>query len=491
MIALLTRSVAATVLAATVSLVFVVLVHSLEPGVSFDMTRASMPSIVTGIHPPERDPAGMPFAWTTGRVELRLPGLDRRSPWTLTVSARAARPDTSMFPRLTVTMDGDVLHTEQLTNDVSRIELTLPSRTNVDRDTAIEMTLSQTFVPGNGDVRELGAVLTLLSVEPVGTALPPTGLLLGGMAAAASFGLMLGLIGLPAVVAGAGGALVAIGHATVVTREFGAYSPYGVDAAWMAVLIAFGTLGLVGLVNQRSRLSQAAIVVAAISATALYLKLLVLLHPSMPIGDALFHAHRFQLVLDGQYFFTSIAPGLYEFPYAVGFYLLASPFVLFTEGAHQYTSLVRVAGTLAQVGAAVALYGMVVRVWGDRIIGATAVGVFHLLPLTMGVLGTGNWTNAFAESIAILALAAVRPVMPTSCTGLPSPSHGSPTMSCFAKSSESHLPSSSWCFFSHSRPASMAFAVSRPVPLPSLRRPPRRPPNLPPAPPPRPTAVFH
>ena len=36
---------------------------------------------------------------------------------------------------------------------------------------------------------------------------------------------------------------------------------------------------------------------AAFSAGALFLKLLVLLHPNMPVGDAMFHAHRFQGVL--------------------------------------------------------------------------------------------------------------------------------------------------------------------------------------------------
>ena len=50
------------------------------------------------------------------------------------------------------------------------------------------------------------------------------------------------------------------------------------------------------------------------------------LHPNMLIGDALFHAHRFQDVLAGRWFFTSIAPGNYQFPYAPGLYVVAIPF---------------------------------------------------------------------------------------------------------------------------------------------------------------------
>ena len=66
--------------------------------------------------------------------------------------------------------------------------------------------------------------------------------------------------------------------------------------------------------------------VVAFSAAALFLKLLVLLHPQMPVGDAMFHAHRFQGVLAGNLYFTSIAPGNYTFPYPPGFYLFAALF---------------------------------------------------------------------------------------------------------------------------------------------------------------------
>ena len=402
----LARSMAAATLAAAVALVALLVQYGLAPGITLDMTRA-MPPIVSGIYPPERDPAGMPFAWTSDRVDLRLPGVDRRSPWTLTIVARASRPDAAMFPRLSVTVDGATIGTEQLTNEPAEIELAIPARSASTRGATIAIDVDRTFVPGNGDSRTLGAVVTRIALEPAGRVLPPPRLLTGGLAAAAAFGLAFGLIGLPALAAGGGAALLAIGQATVVTRGLGAYGPYGLDAASMASLIALGTLVLVGLVGQRTRLSQPALAVAAMSAGALYLKLLVLLHPSMPIGDALFHAHRFEWVLEGRYYFTSVAPGLYEFPYPVGFYLLARPLVLFTDGAHQYTALVRIAGTVAQVAAALAIYAMVVRAWGDRVLGATAVAVFHLLPLSMGVLGTGNWTNAFAESVAILALGAI------------------------------------------------------------------------------------
>ena len=43
----------------------------------------------------------------------------------------------------------------------------------------------------------------------------------------------------------------------------------------------------------------------------------------------MFHAHRFQGVLAGNLYFTSIAPGNYTFPNPPGFYLFAALFERF------------------------------------------------------------------------------------------------------------------------------------------------------------------
>jgi hypothetical protein len=51
------------------------------------------------------------------------------------------------------------------------------------------------------------------------------------------------------------------------------------------------------------------------------------------------------------------------------------------------------------------LYWVVVRNWENRLAGAVAVAIYHLMPLDFAVLTTGNLTNAFAQSVAIAALA--------------------------------------------------------------------------------------
>jgi hypothetical protein len=48
---------------------------------------------------------------------------------------------------------------------------------------------------------------------------------------------------------------------------------------------------------------------------------------------------------------------------------------------------------------------MAVGMRGDRLAGALAVALYHLIPLGFEVIATGNLTNAFAQSISVSALA--------------------------------------------------------------------------------------
>ena len=56
------------------------------------------------------------------------------------------------------------------------------------------------------------------------------------------------------------------------------------------------------------------------------------------------------------------------------------------------------------------LYGMVVRVRGDRLAAACAVAIHHLIPLDFGVLAVGNLTNTFAQALSVAALVMVASV---------------------------------------------------------------------------------
>src|SRR4029453_3406211 len=91
----------------------------------------------------------------------------------------------------------------------------------------------------------------------------------------------------------------------------------------------------------------------AFTASALLLRLLALLHPDMPVGDAMFQAHRFQDVLGGKLYFTSIAPGNYLFPYAPGLYVFAAPFAALVRRGPADMALLRI--IVSSVAAVVAV----------------------------------------------------------------------------------------------------------------------------------------
>ena len=141
--------------------------------------------------------------------------------------------------------------------------------------------------------------------------------------------------------------------------------------------------------------------VAIASAAALFLRMLVLLHPEMPVGDALFHAHRLEYVLEGRAFFTSLAPGNYSFPYPILLYLVAAPLSFLTSTSAGHVVLLRAVVTVADVLAGVAIYVMVVRAWNDRLAGAAALAIYHLFPLAALTMTWGNLTNAFGQTLFV------------------------------------------------------------------------------------------
>jgi hypothetical protein len=225
--------------------------------------------------------------------------------------------------------------------------------------------------------------------------------------ASAALGAAVALLGVTPASAVGSALLLSAALAALVARGFGPYTDYADVVArttiWTSALTAL-------LAGSRHRLRgepfrNTAKFAIALTAAAFLLELLVLLHPNMPIGDALFQAHRFQDVLGGRYYFTSIAPGNYQFPYAPGLYLVAMPFAGLVRRGVADMTLLRVIVCAADALAGLLLYGMAVRVRGDRLAGALAVGLYHLIPLGFGVVVTGNLTNAFAQSISVAALA--------------------------------------------------------------------------------------
>ncbi len=360
----------------------------------FDFGTLLPPGLVDGVYDVERGPDGLTYAWTRPVFTVRLDAIDRAGPWGLRLRMRAARPDGSE-PELTTAVDGIVVDRSRLSAEFETRRVPLPPRASPG-PTHITFTVTPAYVPA-GDPRPLGAMVDWLAVER-----PP------GVWWAASFRGWVVLVpvvllaALTALVFGApgilGGAALSGLAAWSLTRGLGPLVDWPVVSLTAAAVAAGGA---VALVSAGRRLGAMLGVVAAV---AVMLKLLILAHPDTPIGDAMFHAHRFQTVLAGNLLFTSITPGNYDFPYAPGLYVLSTPLAFLTETSLDKVWLLRIVTTVAEAVAAGAVGWWVGR-GGQTGLAVTTAAVCHLLPLSMTVLVVGNLTNAFAQAAAALALA--------------------------------------------------------------------------------------
>ena len=401
----LIRAAATSALALLASVVCLVVAYANRSALTLDMDRELPRRTASGVYPPERV-GDRTFAWTSRRAEFRFRGVSRDSPWACSVEFRGARQAPVGQPMVDVAIDGIILERRVASNDFERIEVTAPSRPN-QPGLSLTIAVSDTVVPGPSDPRELGVQIDRIVCRPTGGAIvtrPPRAALEAAVIGAVAFGAALGLclsIGSAAI----GAVLVAAGQALPLASGVSPYSAFPDTAIGIAIWIAlamFVTVKLLEL-NSGGALTYPARFVVAFSAAALYLKLLGLLHPSKLVIDALFHAHRFQAVLAGDYYFTQIMPSGVTFPYAIGLYVVAAPWAALTR---DHVMLLRIVVSAAEVVAGALLYLVVVRAWTDRLIGALAVVLFHTVALPYALVGNANQTNAFGQSVALITLVA-------------------------------------------------------------------------------------
>ena len=398
------RAIAAATLGALAGAACLVGASAWNPDVTFEMDRA-LPAYATGFHPPER--AGQDtFVWTSERAEIRLAGLDRRVPWTCSVRFRGARPPELPQPGLVLAIDGADVGTWRAVNEFRVADVAVPTAPATPGLT-LTITSTETFVPGGADSRRLGVQVDRLSCRPSSGIVVPPRRALGAVAASAALvGAGFALTGITAASAIGAAVLMAAGQAHIVTRWGAQFSPYLTTVIGLAFWIACAMAGLVALLERlrKQPLRNTAKFVITASAGTLYLQLLSLLHPSKPVVDALFHAHRFDEVLAGHLYFTQLSTSATPFPYAIGLYLFAAPWALL---ASNHVALLRVVVSAAEVVAGALLYLMVVRSWGNRLVAAVAVALFSLAPLTYGLVGSANLTNVFGQAVSIAAVATV------------------------------------------------------------------------------------
>jgi len=403
------RALAAAVLAAFGGTICLTVLYARSPALHVEFNVEPPRGIIDGIYATEVEPqTGRTFAWTGETLTIDLSDVDRQVDWLLRVRVRGARAGGAPNPDLLFFADGVLVATHPTRVDYEDIEVRIASRPALE-SLSIKMRASSTFVPGPSDPRALGVMLDSLSLQPDGIALPPRTAFTGVALASAAVGVAVALLGVTPAATFGTALLLSAALAALVARGFGPYTDYaGVVArttAWTAVVAA--TIAAIARRRHGEPFRNTARFAIAFTVSAFLLELLALLHPNMPIGDTLFQAHRFQEVMAGRYYFTSIAPGNYQFPYAPGLYVVAKAFGWLVRRGPADMTLLRTIVCAADAGAGLLLYNLAVRVRGDRLAGALAVALYHLIPLGLGVVVTGNLTNAFAQSLSVAALALI------------------------------------------------------------------------------------
>ena len=401
---LLRRGAIGSVIGALFGLTALALGYARDPALTLEMDRSAA-GIVSGLYDAER--AGRDtFAWTRRTATMTLRELDRGTEWACTIRLRGGRADESTLPEVVITVDGLMAAAVQTTNEYQDVAIALPARPDATGAT-VTLTVSNTFVPGPSDRRTLGVVLDRWACRPASTGFlaAPRAALTAAAVGGAAFGASFALIGAGILGTVMAAVVLAAAQAVPLGWELGPYTAYPVRAAWLAVGIA-ALLVLSVRATQWSigrPLSGAARIVVACTAAVLYLKLLALLHPAKPPIDVIFHAHRLQWVLEGRFYFTQPMPSGVRFPYAIGLYVFAAPWTLLTS---DYVLLLRIIVSTAEAAGAVLMYLLISRMWSDRLAGVLAALLFHLVPRTYEIVGNANMTNAFGQSVALMALSA-------------------------------------------------------------------------------------
>ncbi len=374
-----------------------------HPAVVWD-ADVDLPRVMaSGFYPVERN-GDETFAWTGPTASLRLRGVDRHVQWQCAARVRGGRGPFIAQPSIDLGVDGLTLATARATNDYQDIQVMALPRASP--GLTLSIASSSTFVPGVSDTRQLGVQVDRVVCRPVnGVVRPPARSWMAASASGAIFGAAFAVLGAGIAWGATGLLLLSIAQVIPLAAGPAPYSSYAITpvllAWWIAVPLALTAAFIRG--RRWTPITSAVKWVLAFSAAALFLQLLVLLHPLKSAVDAVFHAHRLDAVLAGHYFFTQPMPSGVQFPYAIALYVFAAPWA---GVIRDHVVLLRVVVSCTHVLAGLLLYPMIVRWWRDRTAGALAVMLYQFVPLPYIVIGNANLTYVFGQSFAVFTIVA-------------------------------------------------------------------------------------
>jgi hypothetical protein len=349
---------------------------------------------------------------TAGRFGAVLAGLDRRHDWTL-----SARVQTPVESRAEVTvqasLDGRPGLTFPIGPDLRTLVMPIPAAPVA--GARLDFVVISDGLPPLRDGEGPGLLLTDVRLEPERPSWiwPPATTTFAGLA----FGIIASVYALPWAAGLIWLPLSAFGYGWLSTLGWGPLIDWPVLTLAVQALVPTAAAALL---LARSTLAPVGARLVVVSTFALvFFQLMALAHPHMPPGNAIFHAHRLEEILEGRRAFASAAPGAPGWPAAIGLYLLARPIASAQATLTEQVALLRTLAVIANAVAAALLYRVVMRWRSDDTSGAAAALAYHLMPVTLGTIIAGDLTVSFAQSAATMAVAAIALLFPSSAEGPP------------------------------------------------------------------------
>jgi hypothetical protein len=364
-----------------------------------------------GFHRPEVEtPGSRHFSWTSRHSEIRVANIDRARPYRLTLRIRAGRgPATEPPPHLMVSIDGAARLRTDTVNERREYRVDVPASGSSTLVAAIDV--SDTFVPGPGDRRELGVVVEQIGIEPADGVWQPTfrvALLLGLVTMVFVSVSLAG--GLTPRWAAAVGVVTAAAHVWLLTRDgtfLGSFADRLLNIS-VGVGLAGGAIAVMRARYPAPRVAPDWSLAAVVTIVAAAMKIAFFTHPNVALADSIFQVHRAQNVVAGEYFFTSITPRpFFEFPYAIALYVAALPLWSWFPGELDRVRLLRGIAIVADALVGLTMYFGLRRAWPDSRAPLAFAALWPFARAPLGALCTSNLTNLFGQGLFGSAMALV------------------------------------------------------------------------------------
>jgi hypothetical protein len=362
------------------------LLARLAPPPSAEVARGSEDAFASGLHPRELPPRQPPIRWTRERAVFRFRHLEagaRR----LEVSVRDHRAPVA------VVVGGAILGRIAVGERQAAIPLAPADSAALDVELHVEP-----FVAGDG--RRLGTRLERVAVVSLDPPTPRPALPL--LVALAALGPFAGawISGLALASSLACGVLAAAGASALLWPSGIARSPYGVELAISAWVVALLAAGFAWLWRRRGAGYGAAAYVAALAALALHG--LVLTAPTLVGSDTVFHANKLAAVARGDLLPTSVTQHdpPFRIPYGVSFYAALAPL---QKAGFDAVTLVRWGAAVAGAAGSLAVFALATPLGATA--AALATVLLQLVPATLDIHSYGNLSNVFGQAATAIFLA--------------------------------------------------------------------------------------